>query len=98
MDRSRMNSNSTYLLCKGVQVRPEKFGLLFYHYKGPKLYFAPSAELFDADFFRGRQALGDLIAALRQVHKQPQEAIKKRLRTFLNLLASKGLIYEQPLC
>ena len=35
----------------GVQVREEKFGLLFYNYRGPRLYFVPSKDLIDADFW-----------------------------------------------
>jgi putative mycofactocin binding protein MftB len=92
-----MRMNSTYLLCKGVQVRPEKFGLLFYCYTGPKLYFVPSTDLLDVGFFQGRQTLGELMAAVRQAREQPQEAVKQRLLTILNLLRSKGLVYEQPL-
>jgi putative mycofactocin binding protein MftB len=92
-----MNIDSTYHLCKGVQVRPEKFGLLFYCYAGPKLYFVPSGDLLEVGFFHGRQTLGDLMATVRQARKQPHEAVKQKLLKLLNMLTSKGLVYEQPL-
>lgn len=66
-------------------------------YTGPKLYFVPSTDLLDVGFFHGRQTLGELMAAVRQAREQPQEAVKQRLLTILNLLRSKGLVYEQPL-
>ncbi|MGC8659757.1 MAG: mycofactocin biosynthesis chaperone MftB, partial [Desulfomonilaceae bacterium] len=33
---------NSYVLAPGVNVRPEKFGLLFYDYRGPRLYFLPT--------------------------------------------------------
>lgn len=46
-----MRTDSRYRLCTGVQVRSEKFGLLFYNYAGPKIYFVPSRDLVDDGFF-----------------------------------------------
>ncbi len=51
-----MESQSVYVLEEGVQVRREKFGLLFYDYRGPRLYFVPSKDLLEDGFFDGTQS------------------------------------------
>ena len=56
--------NMRYKLAAGVQVREESFGLLFYNYRGPRLYFVPSKDLIDVDFFNGWQSFSGLIASI----------------------------------
>ena len=48
-------SHMGYKLADGVQVREEKFGLLFYNYRGPRLYFLPTKDLIASDFFNGHK-------------------------------------------
>lgn len=93
-----MRLNATYRLEDGVQVRREKFGLLFYDYRGPRLYFLPSENLIAEDFFEGRKVAGDLVEPFHAEHGLPREAITARLSLIFELLLSKGLVHEQQVC
>ena len=85
--------NTTYELAQGVQVRREKFGLLFYNYRGPRLYFVPSQDLIGADFFQGEQSVTTLIEDIRSKKKWPAKWIRTRVRQVIGSLESKGLIH-----
>ena len=87
----------SFRLTAGVQVREESFGLLFYNYRGPRLYFVPSGDLIGADFFDGRQSVGDLIASITSRKGLAGIDISKRITMILDKLAEKGLIYEQSI-
>lgn len=93
-----MASRKTYVLADGVQVRRETFGLLFYNYRGPRLYFLPSKDLFDSDFFDGHQSAADLIRTISTRHGWPRQWIEDRIEQVLTLLESKGLIHGQSIC
>lgn len=94
-----MRSESVCLLNEGVQVRPERFGLLFYDYRGPRLYFLPSRGLIKDQFFNGKQTVGELIETACAKHRQwPRQMVKKWLNHVLDMLKGKGLIYEQSVC
>ncbi len=94
-----MNSAKVYRLAAGVQVRREKFGLLFYDYRGPRLYFVPSGDLIDSDFFTGRQSLHDLLAAFPAgVWGYSPARLRQRLQQVLEMLEAKGLIHGKSLC
>lgn len=93
-----MGSESVYSLLDGVQVREEKFGLLFYDYRGPKLYFLPSKDLIRETFFLGQQSVGDLVRSICSEHGGSPESIRKQVDRILEMLRSKGLIHEQPVC
>ena len=82
----------------GVQVREEAFGLLFYNYRGPRLFFVPSGDLIGADFFEGRQNVGDLIESISRRKGWTGIDICKKITMILDKLAEKGLIYEQSIC
>jgi putative mycofactocin binding protein MftB len=98
MEKAIMDMTSSYKLCEGVQVRSERFGLLFYHYGGPKLYFVPSKDLVDVSFFSGKQTLNDLISALRETRGWSEKLAKNQLSKLMGLLKSRGLVDEQPVC
>ncbi len=87
-----------YRLNKGVQVRREKFGLLFYNYRGPRLYFLPSQELVEDDFFNGTQSLSELVSAIHARHHWPRPWIEERLGNIMGQLEAKGLIHGQSIC
>jgi putative mycofactocin binding protein MftB len=91
--------NTTYRLSPGVQVRNEKFGLLFYDYRGPRLYFLPTGDLIDETFFSGCQTVGQLIAAIYQ-KRQPlrRQEIVDYVNQIFAKLAAKELIHGQSLC
>ena len=93
-----MRLDATYKLEDGVQVRQENFGLLFYDYRGPRLYFLPSEDLIEDDFFDGRQAMRDLVETCHAEHGLPRDTIRTRLGLIMELLLSKGLVHEQQVC
>jgi putative mycofactocin binding protein MftB len=79
-------------------VRSESFGLLFYHYDGPKLYFVKSKDLVDEHFFSGEQSIEDLASVLRETRGWPKKAAQRQLSELMGLLKARGLVDEQPLC
>ena len=87
-----------YRLAEGVQVRKEKFGLLFYDYRGPRLYFLTTGDLISDAFFSYGQTVGRLASAIQQRHCLPPRQVEEYLQQVLDKLAAKGLIYGQPLC
>lgn len=87
-----------YRLNKGVQVRREKFGLLFYNYRGPRLYFLPCQDLVADDFFNGTQSLSELASAVQARHNWPRPWIEERLGKIMGQLEAKGLIHGQSIC
>ncbi len=93
-----MRLDAAYRLEDGVQVRRENFGLLFYDYRGPRLYFLPSENLIRDDFFQGRQVAGDLVESFHVENGLPRETIRARLSLIMEMLLSKGLVHEQPIC
>lgn len=93
-----MQSYSVYNLNKGVQVRKEKFGLLFYNYAGPRLYFVPTQDLISNDFFEGKQKVNELIDDLETKYQWPRQWIEDRVGQILEVLEQKGLIYGQSVC
>ncbi len=87
-----------YWLAKGVQVRKEKFGLLFYDYRGPRLYFLPTGDLISDDFFSSGQTVGQLVQAIHQRFGLPTPQVEDYVQQVLDKLSAKGLIHGQPLC
>lgn len=87
-----------YKLADGVQVREEKFGLLFYNYRGPRLYFVPSKDLIDVDFFNGRQRISGLIASICARKGWTRARVGERIMQILAKLEDKGLIDGQSIC
>ena len=86
-----------YLTCAGVQVRDEAFGLLFYNYRRPRLYFVPSKDIIDAGFFNSRQSADGLIAAVSARKGRDRQEISKIVNMILTKLEEKGLIYGQSI-
>ncbi len=86
-------------LSPGVQVRKEKFGLLFYDYRGPRLYFLPTGDLISETFFSTDQTVSQLITAIHWKRRRstPQEIAVYVKQIFAKLMA-KGLIHGQSLC
>ena len=91
----RMHLDSVYRLATGVQVRNEVFGLLFYDYRGPRLYFVPSKKMINDTFFEGQQPVADLLDRLCTDTPWPREKIHEQLARVLEKLESKGLIHGQ---
>jgi hypothetical protein len=93
-----MLKETVYSLKEGVQVRKEKFGLLFYNYRGPRLYFVPSKNLIDPDFFGGRLKTDELIKNICDAHPWPLAWVEKWVAQTLTMLENKGLINGQSVC
>jgi putative mycofactocin binding protein MftB len=88
-----------YRLSPGVQVRKEKFGLLFYDYRGPKLYFLPTGDLINETFFATDQTISQLISTIhwkRRWSTRPE--IADYVKQIFTKLMAKGLIHGQSLC
>ena len=90
-------SHVGYKTADGVQVREESFGLLFYNYRGPRLYFVPTKDLIGVDFFNGRQSVGRLIASFCTRKGSTSSEVGPRIVQILAGLEDKGLIYGQPI-
>lgn len=93
-----MNSPIIYNLAEGVQVREERFGLLFYNYRGPRLYFVPTQDLIDAEFFNGHQSADQLVESICTKNNLSRAKIQDQIMQVLGILENKGLIYGQSLC
>lgn len=93
-----MKPGKVYRLQEGVQVRREVFGLLFYDYRGPRLYFVPSRDLIDDSFFAGRQTDQELVESVAAGQPGNQWDIQGRIVQILEMLEGKGLVHGQPLC
>ncbi len=72
--------------------------MLFYNYKGPRLYFVPSQDLISPEFFDGRETVGDLVAGIGGRHAWPIQWISDRVAQVLSVLEEKGLIHGQSVC
>ncbi len=79
-----------YVLDPACRVRKEKFGLLFYDLRGPRLLFAETRDLLEPEVLqqggRGGHALRGRTLA-EQV----------RVQRLLASLAAKGFLREQPI-
>jgi putative mycofactocin binding protein MftB len=96
--RESMASNRRFVLSDGVQVRREVFGLLFYNYRGPRLFFLPTRTLIDSSFFNGRQTVDDLAAGIHERLGWPVSWIEERILALLARLEAKGLVHGQCVC
>lgn len=90
-----MHPDSVYHLAEGVQVRNEVFGLLFYNYRGPRLFFVPSKHLISDTFFEGKLRVADLLDRLCDEMPWPRKKIHDQLGNVLEQLEKKGLIHGQ---
>ena len=97
-DRTSPKLHLGYKTADGVQVREEKFGLLFYNYRGPRLYFVPSKDLIDVDFFNGNQSVSRLITSICARKGWTTAEVGGKIRQILAKLEDKGLIHGQSIC
>ncbi len=93
-----MELTKGYRLASGVQVRKESFGLLFYDYKGPRLYFVPSKDLLTDSFFNGDQSVKDVTDSLAASGEKSRKKIQEHILKLLDIIEAKGLIYGQSIC
>jgi len=70
------------------RVRQERFGLLFYDLRGPRLLFSETGDLLPAEFFDSSRSKNEVPAGLTAVQKSA-------LQTFINKLLERGFLREQ---
>lgn len=69
------------------RVRAEKFGLLFYDLRGPRLLFAETGALIEPDFFKGKEPADAFLGRL-------DLRDRNRVRSLLVKLREKGYLSE----
>jgi putative mycofactocin binding protein MftB len=79
-----------YVLDPACRVRKEKFGLLFYDLRGPRLLFAETGDLVAPELFHPDGRAGHALRG-RTLAEQV------RVERFLASLAAKGFLREQPI-
>jgi putative mycofactocin binding protein MftB len=70
------------------RVRAEKFGLLFYDLRGPRLLFAETGALMEPDFFQGDEPVDAFLGRL-------DLRDGNRVQSLLAKLREKGYLSEQ---
>ena len=86
-----MTDDKRYLLHPTCRVRSERFGLLFYDMRGPRLLFANTGELLGPSFFAGHVGVESALGGL-------EPSRKRQALSFLDSLVRKGFLCEQPVC
>ena len=85
----------SYRLAHGISVRMEKFGLLFYNSRGPKLTFVRSGPWIHPDFFSGEMDLEKWIRTqFPALFEEERLRMGERLLQTLSKLVEKELIVE----
>ncbi len=93
-----MSLDTRYRLRDGVQVRKETFGLLFYNYRGPRLYFVPTKDLVEPAFFTSCKNTKELVNSIEEAKAWPHAWIENWVNQLMNTLEQRGLIYGQSIC
>ncbi len=95
MDRSMILAHRSYQLAHGVSVRKEKFGLLFYNSKGPKLTFVHSGPWIHPEFFSGQFTLRKWLQNQNLTQSNEKHlSVEAEILRVLTKLVEKGLIIE----
>jgi len=82
-----------YQLAPGIQVREEEFGLLFYHWNGPRLFSVSCGRLLEARFFLGEIPLEQWLGEKTSLSPVPESRLRS-LAQALNQLQEKGVIVD----
>jgi putative mycofactocin binding protein MftB len=84
-----------YRLQKGVRVRKENFGLLFYSRNGPKLTFVHTGPWMHPDFFSGHFTVKEWLKSKRLCDSgEKPSGLESKISRALSRLADRGLIVE----
>jgi putative mycofactocin binding protein MftB len=62
------------------RVRPEKFGLLFYDLRGPRLLFAETGKLMEPEFFQGEEPVDAFLGRLESGDRRKIEGLLVKLK------------------
>ncbi|MEI6205776.1 MAG: mycofactocin biosynthesis chaperone MftB [Desulfuromonadales bacterium] len=88
------SAECTEVAAAGIKLHPscrarqERFGLLFYDCRGPRLLFAATGALLPADFFGTVRSRDEFPAGT-------SDSEKKALQKFVTQLLEKGFLREQ---
>ena len=80
-----------YALAAGVQVRGEKFGLLFYNRKGPRLYFLSCGSLLSPEYFGSGRSLASWLRD--SIQEGCDVKAHRALAQACQRLAEKGVLH-----
>jgi putative mycofactocin binding protein MftB len=80
-----------YTLHPLCRVRKEKFGLLFYDMRGPRLLFAATPETISPNFLGEAE---NQTAELSKINKSQ----RRQLLSFFDSMVKRGFLCEQPIC
>ena len=90
-----MNKNMVCRLAKGVQVRKEKWGLLFYSQTSHKVCFIGSGDLFYPHYFDGTWTLVSLIADIANRVRIKPETVKNQVVNLTKQLEDRGMVVNE---
>ncbi len=85
------NAMTLHHLHPCCRVRQEKFGLLFYDLRGPRLLFAETGGVLDSGVL---EAGGSVEEALRPCSERTRRGVERLTAS----LVEKGFLREQPIC
>jgi putative mycofactocin binding protein MftB len=88
-----MGTECRYTLAAGARVREEDFGLLFFSYAGPRLYFISCGDLLRCDFFESNVTLGQWLSRHPKGKSLPDRQLSGLIKG-LDQLKEKGVIVE----
>jgi putative mycofactocin binding protein MftB len=80
---------AAWILDPACRVRREKFGLLFYDLRGPRLLFAGTGDLLPASLFQRGEPREEPLRG-----RTPAE--RRRVERLVTLLVERGFLREQP--
>jgi putative mycofactocin binding protein MftB len=87
--------NKVYRLAKGVQVRKESWGLLFYSQINHKICFIKSRDLLHPEYFDGSWACERLICDIADRSNTSVESINSSIQTAMEHLIKKEMIVNE---
>ena len=96
MGPGEVSADRFYVLGRGIRVRRERFGLLFYDRNGPKLTFVHSGLWMGPELFSGQLTLREWLrshAMGGSEEKTPD--LERKISRLLSRLIDKGLIVEK---
>lgn len=80
-----------YVLHPACRVRRERFGLLFYDLRGPRLLFAETGDALSPALLEQGAEVAQVLS-----HRPADEQV--RVERLLKSLVTKGFLREQPIC
>ena len=83
-------------LVKGVQVRKEGWGLLFYAQAQHRICFVRSGDWLEPQHFNGTWTLSGLVADITQRLGTPADVTERSIQKTTARLVESGMIIDEP--